>query len=94
MRYMLIVLLLACSSEDEPAPMAAASERDVCDATAQCIYGAADPDGQAFSDQCVADAIFSAGSPACFACLIDLSCANLEAAFEGDAAAQAMCPTC
>ena len=95
--FLTIVLVLsACgdSAQEDDNGNPGASERDTCDAVAQCIFGAADEDGDLFADQCVTDGIFSEGSAACRGCLVDLSCANLEAAFEGDADAQAMCPAC
>jgi hypothetical protein len=93
---------LGCGDSDDSSsssggsgnPAQGASQRDVCDALAQCIFGASDPDGDALSDQCVADGFYSAGSSTCLNCVLDLSCANLELALEGDVAAQAMCPTC
>lgn len=98
MRTLLVLCVLACSACSDAdagdAPQAGASERDACDAVAQCIFGVVDDDAAVFSDQCVADGIFAPAPAVCRACLIDLSCANLEAAFEGDTDAQAMCPSC
>ncbi len=87
------VLAFACGG-DSDAPADGASERDACDAVAVCVLGAGDAERDSFADECVTEGVFADATPACLACLVDLSCANLEGAFEGDADAQAMCPSC
>lgn len=87
-----VVVCLACGDDDGGS--AGASELDACEGAALCIFGSGDPDADAFVDVCVDDGIFAPASPECRACMLDLSCADLEAALEGDTAAQAMCPSC
>ena len=97
MRTLFLLCVLACACFDGDAdgtPQAGASERDACDAVAQCIFGVVDEDADAFANQCVADGVFAPAPAVCRGCLIDLSCNNLEGAFDGDADAQAMCPSC
>ncbi len=91
-----VFVLGACGDDDQADANGTpgASERDTCEAVAQCIFGASSEDGDVFGDVCVDDGVFAMAGAQCRGCLMDLSCANLEAAFDGDADAQAKCPAC
>ncbi len=90
----LVLVSLGAGCSDDAAPATGgASERDLCESTGQCIFGAGE-DGDAFADLCVDDDVFADAPPGCLDCLVELNCKTLEAVFDGDAAAEAMCKAC